>query len=158
MSATADVVPTASCRARARSRHGADVRCLRTLGSGDDVELHRLVLLQVAVPVTRDRAEVHEHVGTVLLGDEAEALLRAEPLHGACRHLRPLLPRPPRTCASSAGPPARRPSAEGTLGAGQPCAPSRRSIPVPVEAPSIGRSRTISASILSEGSGWTTAR
>src|SRR5437870_3030976 len=68
------------------SGHGPHVGGLRTLGALGDVELDLLVLLKVAVPGALDRAEVHEDVGTVLLGDEAEALLGAEPLHGASGH------------------------------------------------------------------------
>src|SRR5438093_6691400 len=66
--------------------HGPHVGGLRTLRALGDVELDLLVLLKVAVPGALDRAEVHEDVGTVLLGDEAEALLGAEPLHGASGH------------------------------------------------------------------------
>src|SRR5215208_5967232 len=37
---------------------------------------------------------MHEHVGTVLGGDEAEPLLGVEPLHGSSRHCYSLLPWP----------------------------------------------------------------
>src|ERR671922_568440 len=77
-----------------------DVLGLRALLSLDDVELHRLPLFEVAVPLPGDAGVVNEHVGTVGLGDEAEPLLGAEPLHGACCHWRSLLPRPVRTCRS----------------------------------------------------------
>src|SRR5207247_695434 len=76
---------------------------LRTLRSLRHVELDLLVLLQVLVSLARDLAEVHEHVGTIGPGDEAEALLGAEPLHGASCHCNSLLPWPDRTCVLSVG-------------------------------------------------------
>src|SRR4029078_6193318 len=57
-----------------------------------DLELDGLALLEVAVARALDRAEMHEDVWAVRLGDEAVALLRAEPLHGAGRHEGSLLP------------------------------------------------------------------
>ena len=65
----------------------ANVRCLRTLLALREVVLHLLVLVQIAVPLAGDGAEVYEHVGAaVLRSDEAETLLGAEPLHGSCCH------------------------------------------------------------------------
>src|SRR5689334_15473654 len=72
------------CRSRRRSLHDAHVRGLRALLPVGHVELHGLPFLEVAVALTRDRGIVHEHVRTTVLEDEAEALLRAEPLHGSC--------------------------------------------------------------------------
>ena len=40
-----------------------------------DVELDLLPLLEVAVAVTGDRAEMHEHIRTALHDDEAAALI-----------------------------------------------------------------------------------
>src|SRR5262249_52661008 len=72
----------------------------------DHVELDCLPLLQVAVALTLDRGEMHEHVGTTLLEDESESLLRAEPLHGSVRDRRSLLPRPGRAWCTMRCPPA----------------------------------------------------
>src|SRR4029453_17468198 len=68
------------------SAYWAKVRRLGALRALRHVELDLLVLLQVLVALAGDRAEVHEHVGAVRLGDEAEALLGAEPLHGSSCH------------------------------------------------------------------------
>src|SRR2546430_3607566 len=87
----------------ARSANRPNARRLGTLRSLSHFELDLLVLLQVLVSLARDRAEVHEHVGTILLGDEAETLLRAEPLHGASCHSNSLLPRPARASELPAG-------------------------------------------------------
>src|SRR2546429_7032356 len=95
--------PGASERCSGFSADRTYVRSLRALGALAELELDLLVLLEVLVPLTRDRAEVHEHVGTVLLGDEAETLLRAEPLHGASCHCNSLLPRPARASDLPAG-------------------------------------------------------
>src|SRR5438128_1455435 len=75
-----------------RGGFGPHVGGLRALGTLGDLELDLLVLLEVAVAGALDRAEVHEDVRSVLLRDEAVALLRAEPLHGSCRHCNSLLP------------------------------------------------------------------
>src|SRR3990170_3245787 len=64
-----------------------DVRGLRALLAVDDVELHLLTFLQVAEAVGLDGAVVDEDVLTALHGDEAVALLRVEPLHGAGNHV-----------------------------------------------------------------------
>src|SRR5215212_2018976 len=64
------------------------VRGLRAFLAVGHVELHLLALFEVSVALTGDRGIVHEHVRTTVLQDEAEALLRAEPLHGSCRHWR----------------------------------------------------------------------
>src|SRR5207344_2218529 len=101
--------------ARTRSGHhllsgllgdDADVAGLRAFLALRHVELDLLVLLQVAEPVACDRAVVHEDVGaTVVLGDEAEALLAVEPLHSSCSHVLFLLPCPdePDRCSGAIG-------------------------------------------------------
>src|SRR5450631_1248926 len=72
-----------------RSSDGANVRRLRALLAGGDVELHTLVLLQRTETVRLDGREVDEDVGRAAVGgDEAEALLAVEPLHGALCHVR----------------------------------------------------------------------
>src|SRR4051812_48011547 len=69
----------------------ADVLRLFALAAGADVELDGLAFLEGAVAGALDRREVHEHVGPVLTGDEAVALLRVEPFHTACsQRLAPL--------------------------------------------------------------------
>ena len=65
----------------------ADVLRLRALLALTDLELDALVLLERAVAAALDGLEVHENVRvTAVGGDEAEALLRVEPLDGALRH------------------------------------------------------------------------
>ena len=89
------------------SAERADLVGLRTLGPLSDLELHPLVLLQRAVAGRLDRREVGEDVGAAtILGDEAVALLRVEPLDRAGRHL----PSPSRAACSArnAGVPDRR--------------------------------------------------
>src|SRR6188472_3587084 len=94
------------------STDNADVASLRALLALRDIELHLLVLLKVAVAIARDRAEVHEDVGaTVVLGDEAEALLAVEPLHGSCRHVRSSF-RARTSLTAARGRPVRRPERE----------------------------------------------
>src|SRR5262249_30831605 len=83
----------------------ADVGPLRALLALGHLVLDLLVLLEVPVAVTDDRAEVHENVvATVVLGDESEALLGVEPLHGSCAHpvFPPSLPRTSLTAARGA--------------------------------------------------------
>src|SRR3954451_18250061 len=64
-----------------------DVLRLRALGALGDLELHALVLVQRAVALGRDRRVVDEDVcAAAVLGDEAEALLSVEPLHGTLCH------------------------------------------------------------------------
>src|SRR5262245_21118486 len=85
----------------------ADVAGLGALLSLRDVELALLILVEVPVPCARDRAEVHEDVwAPVVRGDEAEALLAVEPLHGSCSHVLFLLPCPdePDRCSGAFGP------------------------------------------------------
>src|SRR4051812_10814845 len=66
---------------------GRDVRRLRALRALRDLELDLLVLLERAVAARRNGGVVREDVGSAVLGgDEAEALLGVEPLHGANRH------------------------------------------------------------------------
>src|SRR5215831_21377860 len=72
-----------------------DVGALRALLALRHLVLDLLVLLETLVAITGDAAEMHEDVGaTVVLGDESEALLGVEPLHGSCAHERSLLPCP----------------------------------------------------------------
>src|SRR3712207_5331848 len=67
---------------------GADVLRLRALLALRHVELDPLGLVERAVAGTRDRREVAEDVGTAaVLLDEAEALLRVEPLRSALSHV-----------------------------------------------------------------------
>src|SRR5690349_6563972 len=61
------------------------LRALRALG---DVELDLLVLVEGLVALRLDRRVVNEDVvAAVLLRDEAEALLRVEPLNSALSHV-----------------------------------------------------------------------
>src|SRR5690606_12263965 len=65
----------------------ADVLRLGALGALRDVELDLLVLVERAVPARGDGRVVGEDVrATVVGGDEAEALVSVEPLHGTCSH------------------------------------------------------------------------
>jgi hypothetical protein len=50
------------------------------------LELDALVLLEATEAVALDLGVVHEHVRSVLAGDEAEALLRVEPLDSSLSH------------------------------------------------------------------------
>ena len=60
---------------------GADAGGLGTLGALSDLELDPLVLFEGAEAASLDLRVVDKHVGgTVLRGDEAEPLLRVEPL------------------------------------------------------------------------------
>src|SRR4051812_30201029 len=86
--------PTASARRRwaveksgGRSACGTDLLSLRALGTLRDLELDLLVLVEAAVATPLDGGEVHENIrAAVILGDEAVALLRVEPLDRACCH------------------------------------------------------------------------
>src|SRR5678815_4032435 len=63
------------------------LRALRALGDG---ELHPLVLVQGTEPTAADGGEAGEHVSAAVIGrDEAEALVRVEPLNrtGRRRHV-----------------------------------------------------------------------
>src|SRR5215211_804778 len=75
---------------RARS-DGSNVGRLLALRAVDDVELDGLALREGLVPLALDRREVDEHVVLALARDEPEALLVAEPLHGALLCQRALL-------------------------------------------------------------------
>src|SRR5438093_3050291 len=86
------------------SGDGSDVGALRALLALGHLVLDLLVLLEVAIAVARDRAEVHEDVGaTVILSDESEALLGVEPLDGSGAHERSLLPCPFPSLAAARG-------------------------------------------------------
>jgi hypothetical protein len=62
------------CVAQDSSEEG-DVAGLEAFGALSGFELDLLVLLQVAIPVSADGTEVHEHVrAAAVLGDEAVAL------------------------------------------------------------------------------------
>src|SRR5437764_7439091 len=65
-----------------------NVRGLGALLPLRDLEFDLLVFLEVPVARALDGRVVHEHVRSTLLGDEAVALLGAEPLHGASCHKR----------------------------------------------------------------------
>src|SRR4051794_18185036 len=70
-----------------RGSDRADVLRLRTLLALGHVVLDALVLLERLVAVALDGGVVAEDVGAaVVLGDEAETLLRVEPLHSALCH------------------------------------------------------------------------
>src|SRR3954463_4768874 len=65
----------------------ANLLRLRALLALGDLELDPLVLFQSAVAARLDGREVDEHVSTPAVdGDEAEALVCVEPLHGSLRH------------------------------------------------------------------------
>src|SRR4051794_16075625 len=77
------------CGAGRSGSERADVRGLRALLALGNLELDPLVLVQAAVPRGLDRGEVGEDVrAAVVRGDEAEALVRVEPLHNAGNHVR----------------------------------------------------------------------
>src|SRR3954447_19927077 len=74
----------------ARVLDGPHVHCLRTLVACLGLVLHARTLGERAVAVGVDAAVVDEEVLAAFIGcDEAEALLVAEPLHGACCHVFP---------------------------------------------------------------------
>src|SRR4051794_36415997 len=76
--------PRRARRGPRRRSDRADVLRLRALLALGDVELDALRLVERLVAAPRDRREVAEHVGAAaVLLDEAEALLRVEPLHCA---------------------------------------------------------------------------
>src|SRR5262245_6321259 len=62
----------------------ANVLCFLALPAGGDVELDTLTLVERLVAVALDVREVDEHIVALLPGNEAEALLSIEELHGAC--------------------------------------------------------------------------
>src|SRR5207245_2531534 len=62
-----------------RSANHTDVLGLRALRARRHVELHLVVLFEVPITLALNRAEVHEDVGTALLGDEPVSLLSVEP-------------------------------------------------------------------------------
>src|SRR5688572_27823005 len=64
--------------------NGVGLRALRAL---DDLELDALTLVKALVPVHLDGRVVDEDVLAAVDGDEAEALLGVEPLHGALCHV-----------------------------------------------------------------------
>src|SRR5947209_9893981 len=74
-------------RARRRSA-GADLVGLRALLALDDLEGDPLALVEALVAVHLDGGVVDEDVLAAVHGDEAEALLGVEPLHGALCHVR----------------------------------------------------------------------
>src|SRR5437763_4675306 len=63
-----------------------NVGCLQPLRTLGDLEAHTLALLEGLVAILGDLREVDEDVVALLPLDEAEALLIAEPLHGAFWH------------------------------------------------------------------------
>src|SRR3954451_2637718 len=62
----------------------ADVLGFLALPTGSDVELDTLTLVERLVAVALDVREVDEHIVALFPGDEAEALLSVEELHGTC--------------------------------------------------------------------------
>src|SRR5688500_5790362 len=69
-----------------RRSGGSDLRNvggLRPFLALDDLELDSIALCQGLEARARDRAEVNEHVGASLAGNESEPLGVIEPLHGA---------------------------------------------------------------------------
>src|SRR5437773_800973 len=76
-------------RSNALGLDGANVRRLRPFRALGDLELDGLPLAERTVALTRDTGEVHEYVFAALLGDEAVALLVAEPLNGSAQSLFP---------------------------------------------------------------------
>src|SRR5439155_14185713 len=97
---------TGSIRQRPRAPRGdvrktlsgsdrTDVRCLLSLRALDDVELHLLTFGQRSVPIHLDGGVVDEDVIAVGSGDEAEALLVAEPLDRTFCHVPSSRPRCP---------------------------------------------------------------
>src|SRR5699024_10362455 len=71
----------------------ADALRLRALGTLGDLELDALRLLEAAVTLGLDGGVVDEDVVTdTVLGDEAVALLRVEPLVGSLCHVVNVLP------------------------------------------------------------------
>ena len=82
--------PKPGCRAlpQLRDQTGTDVLGLRALLALGDVERHLLAFLQLAEALGGDVRVVGEDVGAAaVLLDEAEALFRVEPLHGASSHV-----------------------------------------------------------------------
>src|SRR4051794_18960843 len=80
------MTPRGPGRSQRRSG-GVDVLRLRALLALDDVERHGLALLELTEARGVDRGVVREDVRTAaVLGDEAEALLRVEPLHSSSCH------------------------------------------------------------------------
>src|ERR671925_295786 len=74
---------------------GADVVRLRALLALAGFEGDPLALLQRLVPAAGDSGVVDEDVlAAVVGGNEAEALLAVEPLHGALRHISSFVPGP----------------------------------------------------------------
>src|SRR5215211_6546062 len=82
--------PSCSCSLRKRPH----VRGLRALGPVGDLELDGLALVEGLVAVALDGREVDEDVVAAVAGDEAVALLVAEPLDGAFRQRASLLSTP----------------------------------------------------------------
>src|SRR6185437_8452394 len=70
-----------------RSADDLDVFRLGPLLALGNVELDLLPFLQIAVAVTDDSAEVHEHVLATIDSDETVALVAVEPFHSALRHI-----------------------------------------------------------------------
>src|SRR4029453_2647590 len=79
-----------------RMSGGRDGVRLGALGALDDLEVDPLAPFEALVPVHLDGRVVDEDVLAAVDGDEAEALLGVEPLHGAlchvCSHVRAVTP------------------------------------------------------------------
>src|SRR5208282_1449259 len=65
---------------------GRHVLCLPTLGSFDDVELHRLAFLETPEAICLNSREVNENVFAILAADETKALRVIEPLNDSLFH------------------------------------------------------------------------
>src|SRR4051794_19004143 len=75
-----------SSEVRQRSER-PDVLRFFALAAGRDVELDLLAFLQRLVTIALDVGVVDEHVVATLAGNESEALLGVEELHGTCSQL-----------------------------------------------------------------------
>src|ERR1700704_4410095 len=58
-----------------------NVGSLRALGAFADFKLHGLAIGKVAVPISLDRGEMHEHIGACLALNETEAFASVKPLY-----------------------------------------------------------------------------
>jgi hypothetical protein len=63
-----------------------NLRCLETLWSARNFEIHLIALVQGLVPFADDFLEVDEHIFARCALDKSEALGPVEPLHCPCFH------------------------------------------------------------------------
>ena len=78
--------PAGGSLTTAATLRSANVAGFFALAAGSRLELHAVALAERAVAVTLDVGVVNEDVVADLAGDETEAPLVAEELHGTCRH------------------------------------------------------------------------